>query len=603
MSNLTVRPDAGATSEASLAPLSPSLNGSANILKRMNTISPGPFEAKHKRSDSKDRAAEKGGFSNLFRRKSTKKKSLDKISGPVPMETPAPPLPIANMFAEPQRQMTPPETVTPPLKMDNFGQPLPEGPAPPRPARPANVEGVIEQMRRSTLSMDGNLQGIAAKQAGAPDVMPEAGTTSQDEQTAPPVSRPRVASDASVYTTVSAGDRSTTFSKGLPQITEDEDAAAGSDTTGSVPPPAWPAGRLRSLSRSSDKSLKPDAAPPVPNLTTSTEQLQQHTPSGSMSSSDARSVFDDRRESSRSSPPTSTTSSFSPRKESLDEQQAETSSPTLELLPSMAYVRPVASFSRPRAPTETEGQPPTPKLDLAPPTPPKESSPKRSLSPSAREVSRLRTEHSPSASQSSARSGSKRYVGPGKFAMAPASPMFPPPPPIPQDLQSLPGRPSSRSSSRARRRSDSIKTHECRGCGLTIEGKSIKAADGRLTGRWHRECFVCKTCKERFESADFYIINNDPYCAEHYHVLNGSLCAKCHKGVEGRFLETSQKRQKYHVHCFTCSECLKPLSKDYFEMDDQVHCETCASKQHNKSTLLTPGRKFPERRTTKLMMM
>jgi hypothetical protein len=34
----------------------------------------------------------------------------------------------------------------------------------------------------------------------------------------------------------------------------------------------------------------------------------------------------------------------------------------------------------------------------------------------------------------------------------------------------------------------------CRGCGDKITGKSVSSADGRLTGRYHKECFVCKTC-------------------------------------------------------------------------------------------------------------
>ena len=92
---------------------------------------------------------------------------------------------------------------------------------------------------------------------------------------------------------------------------------------------------------------------------------------------------------------------------------------------------------------------------------------------------------------------------------------------------------------------------KCRGCGELIIGKSVSSADGRLTGRYHKLCFVCKTCKEAFQTADFYVMDNHPYCERHYHELNDSLCKSCDRGIEGQYLETEMK-QKFHSHCFTC---------------------------------------------------
>lgn len=92
---------------------------------------------------------------------------------------------------------------------------------------------------------------------------------------------------------------------------------------------------------------------------------------------------------------------------------------------------------------------------------------------------------------------------------------------------------------------------KCRGCSEFIKGKSVSSADGRLTGRYHRSCFVCKTCREPFQTADFYVLDNHPFCARHYHELNGSLCKTCDKGIEGQYLETESK-QKFHPYCFTC---------------------------------------------------
>nr|POE56899.1 paxillin-like protein 1 [Quercus suber] len=158
----------------------------------------------------------------------------------------------------------------------------------------------------------------------------------------------------------------------------------------------------------------------------------------------------------------------------------------------------------------------------------------------------------------------------------------------------------------------------CRGCGLVIEGKSIKAADGRLTGRWHKACFTCKTCDQPFTTADFYVIDNLPYCEQHYHEKNGSCCHGCRKGIEGQYLETSSGTsgdKKFHPRCFTCVECREMLVDDCFELGGKVYCERHAlAAMRSQSRIagsplasgLSPSDRrglTAERRTTKLMMM
>ncbi|MCJ1286435.1 hypothetical protein MMC26_005780 [Xylographa opegraphella] len=152
------------------------------------------------------------------------------------------------------------------------------------------------------------------------------------------------------------------------------------------------------------------------------------------------------------------------------------------------------------------------------------------------------------------------------------------------------------------RRPGTANKGNCRGCGEVIQGKSVSSADGRLTGRYHKQCFVCQTCKEPFQTTDFYVIENNPYCARHYHELNGSLCKTCDRGIEGQYLETEVK-QKFHPHCFTCQECHKILRNDYFELNSKIFCEQHALSASQVTSLLGPGRRHPERRTTRLMMM
>ncbi|KXL41501.1 hypothetical protein M433DRAFT_72874 [Acidomyces richmondensis BFW] len=186
-----------------------------------------------------------------------------------------------------------------------------------------------------------------------------------------------------------------------------------------------------------------------------------------------------------------------------------------------------------------------------------------------------------------------------------AAPALPPVPREPTRVQT----PPSRRNTSAR--------PACRGCGKIIEGKSVKAADGRLTGRWHKACFTCRTCKQPFTTADFYVLDNQPYCEQHYHEKNGSLCHGCHRGIEGQYLETSTSSRggymdkKFHPRCFTCFECRQVLSDDYFEITGKVFCERhalAAMRSQAKMAgtgLHPPDRKAltTERRTTKLMMM
>lgn len=120
---------------------------------------------------------------------------------------------------------------------------------------------------------------------------------------------------------------------------------------------------------------------------------------------------------------------------------------------------------------------------------------------------------------------------------------LPPPPPPPQQSQ-------LQHQERPARRP--ITKGNCRGCGVGIVGKSISSADGRLTGRYHKACFVCQDCRKPFESAEFYVHNNLPYCERHYHKINQSLCPTCDRGIEGPCLET-EWHERYHPSCFSCS--------------------------------------------------
>ncbi|KAI0164401.1 hypothetical protein GGR52DRAFT_121295 [Hypoxylon sp. FL1284] len=140
----------------------------------------------------------------------------------------------------------------------------------------------------------------------------------------------------------------------------------------------------------------------------------------------------------------------------------------------------------------------------------------------------------------------------------------PPPPPTPTTREG----PSQHTRQPSRSRGS------CRACRQPITGKSISSADGRLTGRYHKGCFACTTCKEPFPSATFYVLGDRPYCELHYHKLNGSLCGSCGRGIEGQYLEDeAAPRRKHHPGCFRCPDCGVVLRDGYFDVEGRAYCE------------------------------
>ena len=156
------------------------------------------------------------------------------------------------------------------------------------------------------------------------------------------------------------------------------------------------------------------------------------------------------------------------------------------------------------------------------------------------------------------------------------------------------------------RRPKPVSKGNCRGCSEPIIGKSVKDSSGRLTGRYHKHCFVCRTCADPFPTAEFYVFENSPFCEQHYHKLNGSLCNACNRGMEGQYLETDL-RQKFHPRCFTCTTCRIVLRDGYFEVAGRRYCDRHAqSAAAPPRSNLGPGNYRPrnlQKRGTRLMMM
>lgn len=488
------------------APLSPRKNSGHSVLQRMNTIAPGPFNPKAtKRSwiKNEDKPPTLDRDQESFAKPAPAERSrnfdhsaiVDDEDGHVQRPSTA--------GAEASRKLSLSSISGGPRSLLDRRPPtapsLPSGAPPPRPARsdgdtghdrtlPDFKESAVELLRQEHRSQDVPIQSIKV--------------TAGDGPSAPLPRRPSAGAPRR-RPTVSAANRPL------------DEIGSVSSYKSSRFPPSPP--RLRTKGPDIDSS-RPNEEwnNPMPGPAR-VEGFKQgnayHTPTESTSSNG--SVRSDMKsESSRSSPPLSD-ASFHLRRRASDrmtrlddllhhvQQAPEHVAEKDERQPSLSFSRPM--YTRPLE------QPPGMEASRSPPESPMDPA-----------------------------------IQNGVLSPIPHPSHHPAIPPVP----TLPAQVPAQRPLPTRRVTSGNKGN-CRGCGEVIKGKSVSSADGRLSGRYHKQCFVCQTCKEPFQTADFYVLNNHPYCERHYHQLNGSLCKACDVGIEGQYLETELK-QKFHPGCFTC---------------------------------------------------
>lgn len=111
----------------------------------------------------------------------------------------------------------------------------------------------------------------------------------------------------------------------------------------------------------------------------------------------------------------------------------------------------------------------------------------------------------------------------------------------------------------------------CRLCGLEVTEKGIfSKKDNELSGQWHRSCFRCLKCGVKFsKQTPCYILDDKPYCQQHYHEENNSICQICNGFIEGECLE-NDRGERFHVNCLTCFLCKTPIASDYFIYNEEL---------------------------------
>jgi len=537
---------------ASQAPSSPKR---PNLLQRMNTIAPGPFDSERRPSVAGSLGGRKGSFvDSLNERPGTSASNISFNSTKGAPKAPTksgyggfgPPQRAQTDLGEPERLGMPNRSETFPVNGPPARAPSAPGPRPERPRRPSEAA-------RDQLAMTGDQNRRPSRGPDFPRAPPP--RTS--------IVRPRTAGrDGAPVPAINLAEE---FGVGNPYHTTSESTSSSVSATSTA-------------SSYSPSNRRPSQASSRTSPPRSVASSTRRNPSNSQSldtlMSDLQSSID---ETEQKPSPSMTTQQPVTKQASLKKLKPSPLAnrppppergydPRID--PAKTGARPkiaITPLTSPAAETAAldNSFPPPDRHDISPQTvaPP---SPKAVKSPQrTRDRSRPRTEEPPL-----------------ELSRQPSHPQRPPQSqqsPQPQMQQAPLPQPQQepvRARSRSGPREPPVPSSrgDCKACGLPITGKSISSADGRLSGRYHKACFVCSTCKESFSSATFYVLDDKPYCDRHYHQLNGSLCGSCDNGIEGQYLEDASAK-KHHVGCFRCGDCRMVLRDGYFEVNGKAYCE------------------------------
>ncbi|XP_077156973.1 PDZ and LIM domain protein 5 isoform X10 [Paroedura picta] len=95
-----------------------------------------------------------------------------------------------------------------------------------------------------------------------------------------------------------------------------------------------------------------------------------------------------------------------------------------------------------------------------------------------------------------------------------------------------------------------------------------------LKQTWHVSCFVCVACHKPIRNNVFHLEDGDPYCETDYYALFGTMCHGCEFPIEAgdRFLEALG--HTWHDTCFVCSICCESLEgQTFFSKKDKPLCK------------------------------
>ncbi|XP_043917195.1 PDZ and LIM domain protein 5-like isoform X3 [Protopterus annectens] len=113
------------------------------------------------------------------------------------------------------------------------------------------------------------------------------------------------------------------------------------------------------------------------------------------------------------------------------------------------------------------------------------------------------------------------------------------------------------------------RTPMCAECNAVIRGPFLMA----LGKSWHPEEFNCAHCKTSMADLGFVQEKGFIYCERCYEQFFAPECARCQRKILGEVINAL--KQTWHVGCFICVVCHRPIRNNVFHMEDgEPYCET-----------------------------
>ncbi|XP_057358437.1 PDZ and LIM domain protein 5 isoform X4 [Manis pentadactyla] len=95
-----------------------------------------------------------------------------------------------------------------------------------------------------------------------------------------------------------------------------------------------------------------------------------------------------------------------------------------------------------------------------------------------------------------------------------------------------------------------------------------------LKQTWHVSCFVCVACGKPIRNNVFHLEDGDPYCETDYYALFGTICHGCEFPIEAGDMFLEALGYTWHDTCFVCSVCCESLEgQTFFSKKDKPLCK------------------------------
>lgn len=121
----------------------------------------------------------------------------------------------------------------------------------------------------------------------------------------------------------------------------------------------------------------------------------------------------------------------------------------------------------------------------------------------------------------------------------------------------------------------------CAGCSLVISRSSYSVF--ALNDVWHVECFRCSVCFKPLKE-NYYSKENELFCQEDFILRFSQVCQKCNTSITGPVMVAGDV--SFHPECFMCNMCKKFIGDgDEYTLEERncLFCGTCFSSHRSKN--------------------